>query len=84
MLVGNAQVARRPPAAKLPLHWAEHVDHDVIKGHALREQLGGQPVGERDVAVDEGGQHRKALVARRGSVGIRTHRTRLPSPCGRA
>ena len=79
VLVGDAEIARRPPSAQLCLHRAEHVDHDVVEGHAVREKFDRDPIREWDVAIDEGGQHRKTLVVFRPIVGLDTHRVRLQS-----
>ncbi len=80
MLVGNAEVSGRPAKTELGLNGTEHIDCDVVERHAVGEELGCEPIGEADVAVDESGQHRETLdgVSAWGELG--THLDRPPCP----
>ncbi len=79
VLVRHAEIAASPPAAELGLYRHENVGHDDAEGNALREELGGEPVREVDIPVDERREHCQPFVVACRAVGLEFHRTRLRS-----
>jgi hypothetical protein len=72
MFIGDAEVSRRPTQTELGLNRTKHVDRDVIERHALSQKLGCEPISECDIAINEGRQHRKTLIAKSLSAELRT------------
>ena len=60
VLVRDAEVAVRPALPDLRLHRHDNIGEQRLERDAFVEQPGGEVVGNADVPVDEGGQHRHA------------------------
>ena len=72
MFRGDTDISRRPTETELGLNRTKHVDRDFVEGHALSQELGCQPIRERDIAINEGGQHRQTLISKSASAELRT------------